>query len=94
MPESEPNKTVSAEGGINISSAPMAMIGPAAMVGWYPRASITGSINEPSIAVVAMVEPEMAEKTVPATTATTESRPGTLTIRRSIPSMTLSARPV
>jgi hypothetical protein len=34
MPESEPNKTVNAEGGINISTAPMAMMGPAAMVGW------------------------------------------------------------
>ena len=29
------------------------------------------------MAVVAMVEPEIAENTVPATTATTASRPGT-----------------
>ena len=50
---------------------------------------MTGSISEPSIAVVAMVEPEMAENTVPATTATTASRPGTCRIRRSTPSITL-----
>ena len=41
-----------------------------------------------------MVEPEMAENTVPATTATTASRPGTCAIRRSMPSITLTARPV
>src|ERR1043166_6573659 len=46
------------------------------------------------MAVVAMVEPEIAENTVPATTATTASRPGTCRISRSIPSITLSARPV
>ena len=45
------------------------------------------------MAVVAMVEPEMAEKTVPATTATTASRPGTCQMTRSTPSMTLMARP-
>src|SRR5262249_32058533 len=44
--------------------------------------------------VGAMVEPEIAENTVPATTATTASRPGTWRISRSIPSITLSARPV
>ena len=55
---------------------------------------MTGSISEPSIAVVAMVEPEMAENTVPATTATTASRPGTCRISRSMPSITLMARPV
>src|SRR5829696_1279022 len=41
-----------------------------------------------------MVEPEMAENTVPATTATTASRPGTCAISRSTPSITLRARPV
>ena len=46
------------------------------------------------MAVVAMVEPETAENTVPATTATTASRPGTWRISRSTPSMTLMARPV
>ena len=46
------------------------------------------------LAVVAMVEPEIAENTVPATTATTARRPGTCLIRRSTPSITLSARPV
>ena len=46
------------------------------------------------MAVVAMVEPEIAENTVPATTATTASRPGTCRISRSTPSITLMARPV
>jgi hypothetical protein len=41
-----------------------------------------------------MVEPEMAENTVPATTATTASRPGTCRISRSTPSITFTARPV
>src|SRR5881409_3277293 len=48
----------------------------------------------PSIAVVAMVEPEIAENTVPATTATTASRPGTCRTSRSTPSITFTARPV
>src|SRR6185369_3125662 len=52
------------------------------------------TISEPSIAVVAMVEPEIAENTVPATTATTASRPGTWAISRSMPSITFTARPV
>ena len=34
MPERLPRSTVSAEGGISMSTAPIAMIGPAAMVGW------------------------------------------------------------
>src|SRR6185295_8037175 len=41
-----------------------------------------------------MVDPEIAENTVPATTATTARRPGTWRIRRSTPSMTFTARPV
>src|SRR6187549_3829436 len=41
-----------------------------------------------------MVEPEIAEKTVPATTATTARRPGTCAISRSMPSITLTASPV
>src|SRR5437667_171107 len=41
-----------------------------------------------------MVEPEMAEKTVPATTATTARRPGTCRISRSTPSITFTASPV
>ena len=53
-----------------------------------------GSISEPSMAVVAMVDPEMAENTVPATTATTARRPGTRRISPSTPSITLRARPV
>src|SRR3954463_4424492 len=55
---------------------------------------MTGSIRLPSIAVVAMVDPEIAENTVPATTATTASRPGTSRIKRSTPSITFTARPV
>src|SRR2546425_9285120 len=94
MPERLPSSTVSAEGGISMSTAPIAMSGPVAIVGWYPRASITGSIRLPSIAVVAMVEPEIAENTVPATTATTASRPGTWRIRCSTPSITFTASPV
>src|SRR6266851_10150796 len=70
IPERLPSSTVSAEGGISMSTAPIAMRGPVASTGLYPRDSMTGSINDPSMAVVAMVEPEMAEKTVPATTAT------------------------
>ena len=46
------------------------------------------------MAVVAIVEPEMAENTVPATTATTARRPGTSLIKRSMPSITLTASPV
>src|SRR6478752_4472265 len=46
------------------------------------------------MAVVAIVEPEIAENTVPATTATTARRPGTCAISRSMPSITLTARPV
>ena len=42
---------------------------------------------------VAIVEPEIAENTVPDTTATTASRPGTRKISRSMPSITLKARP-
>ncbi len=34
MPDNEPNNTVNADGGISMSTAPIAMIGPAAMVGW------------------------------------------------------------
>jgi hypothetical protein len=44
--------------------------------------------------VVAIVEPEIAENTVPATTATTASRPGTCRTSRSMPSITLTASPV
>src|SRR4029079_13836703 len=39
-------------------------------------------------------EPEIAENTVPATTATTARRPGTWRTSRSMPSITLTARPV
>src|SRR6267143_4893956 len=55
---------------------------------------MVGSIRLPSRAVVAMVEPEIAENTVPATMATTASRPGTWRISRSTPSITFTASPV
>ena len=41
-----------------------------------------------------MVEPEIAEKMVPATTATTERRPGTRQISRSMASIAFIATPV
>ena len=34
MPESEPSRTVSADGGISMSTAPIAITGPVASVGW------------------------------------------------------------
>ena len=34
MPDSEPSSTVSADGGISMSTAPIAMIGPVASFGW------------------------------------------------------------
>ena len=34
MPARLPSSTVSAEGGISMSTPPMAMIGPIAMLGW------------------------------------------------------------
>jgi hypothetical protein len=40
-----------------------------------------------------MVDPEIAENTVPATTATTARRPGTCRMRRSTPSMTFTGEP-
>ena len=56
MPDRLPSSTVRADGGISISTAPIAMIGPVASTGLYPRDSMTGSINDPSMAVVAMVD--------------------------------------
>ena len=55
---------------------------------------MVGSIRLPSSAVVAMVEPEIAENTVPATIAMTESRPGTRRISSAKASIALSATPV
>ena len=46
------------------------------------------------MAVVAMVEPEIAEKMVPATSVTTASRPGTRRITASTASIDFMARPV
>ena len=43
---------------------------------------------------MAIVEPEIAENTVPATTAITARRPGTCRISRSMPSITFTASPV
>src|SRR5712691_9115554 len=55
---------------------------------------MVGSIRLPSNAVVAMVEPEIAENTVPATIAMTESRPGTRRMSSVKASIALSATPV
>ena len=55
---------------------------------------MVGSIRLPSSAVVAMVEPEIAENTVPATIAITESRPGTRRISSAKASIAFSATPV
>ena len=54
---------------------------------------MVGSIRLPSSAVVAMVEPEIAENTVPATMAMTESRPGTRRISSEKASIAFSATP-
>ncbi len=55
---------------------------------------MVGSIRLPSSAVVAMVEPEIAENTVPATMAMTDSRAGTRRISSAKASIALSATPV
>src|SRR5215207_2422499 len=55
---------------------------------------MVGSISEPSRAVVAMVEPEIAENTVPATMAITDSRPGTRRMSSAKASIALRATPV
>ena len=54
---------------------------------------MVGSIRLPSSAVVAMVEPEIAENTVPATMAITASRPGTRRISSAKASIAFSATP-
>src|SRR6185503_2432337 len=55
---------------------------------------MVGSMSEPSSAVVAMVEPDIAENTVPATIAITERRPGTRRISSANASIAFSATPV
>src|SRR6266567_1879074 len=55
---------------------------------------MVGSIRLPSNAVVAMVEPEIAENTVPATIAITERRPGTRRISSANASIAFMATPV
>src|SRR5918997_4064080 len=55
---------------------------------------MVGSIKEPSRAVVAIVEPEIAENTVPATMAMTDSRPGTRRMSSAKASIALRATPV
>ena len=54
---------------------------------------MVGSIRLPSSAVVAMVEPEIAENTVPATIAITDSRPGTRRINSANASIAFMATP-
>ena len=55
---------------------------------------MSGKRTDPRIAVFAMVEPEREEKTVPPTIETTDKRPGTREIIRSIAPMALKATPV
>src|SRR3954451_8769944 len=55
---------------------------------------MVGSMRLPSSAVVAMVEPEIAENTVPATIAITERRPGMRRISSANASIAFSASPV
>ena len=94
IPARLPSNTASPDGGIRMSTPPMARIGPIAVFGSYFRSSICGSSSEPSMAVVAMVEPEMAENIVPATSATTARRPGTRRMTASTASTDFIARPV
>ena len=94
IPASEPTSTASAEGGISMAMAPDAMIGPIAMEGWYPRFSIPGSRVEPSMAVLAMVDPDSAAKIVPPKIVTTDIRPGRRVTTRSMASMARCATPV
>src|SRR5215212_650807 len=55
---------------------------------------MVGSMREPSSAVVAMVEPEIAENTVPATIAITDRRPGMRRMSSANASIAFSATPV
>ncbi len=55
---------------------------------------MSGSSTLPSTAVLAMVEPDSDENTVPPITETTDSRPGRRTMSRSTASMALKAMPV
>ena len=59
------SSTVSADGGISMSTPPIAMIGPSPSTDDSRARSISGSSDWPSIAVVAIVEPDRAEKIVP-----------------------------
>ena len=94
IPARLPSTTASAEGGISMAIPPVAIIGPMAILGWYPRRSISGSKMLPSIAVLAMVDPESDEKIVPLITDTMESLPGTREMSLSTVSIALSASPV
>src|ERR1044072_5933893 len=55
---------------------------------------MVGSMRLPSSAVVARVDPEIAENTVPATIAITERRPGTRRVSSANAAIALSATPV
>jgi len=55
---------------------------------------MSGSRSPPSTAVLARVEPDSDENSVPPSTETTESRPGTREISRSTASMARAATPV
>ena len=51
-----------------IASPPVPRMGPITMCFLYPRLVISGTIREPSIAVLAMLEPDSVANSVPPTT--------------------------
>ena len=79
---------------MSIASPPEPMTGPIDMCRLYPRFVISGTINEPIIAVFAMLDPESAANTVPPEIVTYDKRPGIRPNRASRASKTGTARPV
>ena len=88
------SRTASADGGISMAIPPVAMIGPMANFGAYPRSTIWGSRTLPSRAVLAIVDPDSVENRVPPNIVTIDSRPGTRAISRSTAAIAFSATPL
>ena len=63
-----PSSTPREDGGISMARPPVPMMGPMDMCGAYPRRVISGIISEPSMAVLAMVDPVSVEKVEPPAT--------------------------
>ena len=63
-------------GGMIMAIPPVPNIGPRVMDLLYPRRVISGTSKEPSMAVLAMVDPLKFEKMVPPATVSKLSRPG------------------